>query len=55
MSEMSDFALYERNLYNFRNILELCKEATHWENLGLDIPLHAYQVGIVNANLLGYY
>ncbi|KAJ0175845.1 hypothetical protein K1T71_009004 [Dendrolimus kikuchii] len=26
------------------NILELCKEAAHWENLGLDIPLHAYQV-----------
>ncbi|XP_045516056.1 dynein axonemal heavy chain 2 [Pieris brassicae] len=26
------------------NILELCKEAHHWENLGLDIPLHAYQV-----------
>ncbi|RVE54736.1 hypothetical protein evm_000503 [Chilo suppressalis] len=26
------------------NILELCKEASHWENLGLDIPLHAFQV-----------
>ncbi|CAG4999301.1 unnamed protein product [Parnassius apollo] len=27
------------------NILDLCKEAAHWENLGLDIPVHAYQVG----------
>ncbi|XP_045494772.1 dynein axonemal heavy chain 2 [Colias croceus] len=26
------------------NILELCKEAHHWENLKLDIPLHAYAV-----------
>ncbi|XP_037870398.1 dynein axonemal heavy chain 2 isoform X3 [Bombyx mori] len=26
------------------NILDLCKEAAHWENLGQDIPLHAYQV-----------
>ncbi|XP_046962283.1 dynein axonemal heavy chain 2 [Vanessa cardui] len=26
------------------NILDLCKEASHWENLQMDIPLHAYQV-----------
>nr|XP_049696661.1 dynein axonemal heavy chain 2 [Helicoverpa armigera] len=26
------------------NILELCKEAAHWENLCMDIPVHAFQV-----------
>ncbi|XP_050561707.1 dynein axonemal heavy chain 2 [Spodoptera frugiperda] len=26
------------------NILELCHEAAHWENLMMDIPLHAFQV-----------
>lgn len=30
----------------FRNILELGKEAAHWENLGLDIPMHAYHVSL---------
>ncbi|KOB74867.1 putative 1-beta dynein [Operophtera brumata] len=24
------------------NILELCKEASHWEGLGMEIPIHAY-------------
>ncbi|XP_013149055.1 PREDICTED: dynein heavy chain 2, axonemal [Papilio polytes] len=37
------------------NILELCKEATHWENLGLDIPLHAFQVYMKSKTLLYVY
>ncbi|CAH0714647.1 unnamed protein product, partial [Brenthis ino] len=37
------------------NILELCREASHWENLGLDIPLHAYQVFMKSKTILYVY
>ncbi|CAG9785840.1 unnamed protein product [Diatraea saccharalis] len=37
------------------NILELGKEALHWENLGLDIPLHAYQVYMKMKNVFYVY
>ncbi|XP_068632350.1 dynein axonemal heavy chain 2 [Battus philenor] len=37
------------------NILDLCKEAFHWENLGLDIPLHVYPIYAKSKTLLYVY
>ncbi|XP_052739543.1 dynein axonemal heavy chain 2 [Bicyclus anynana] len=37
------------------NILELCKEASNWENLRLDIPLHAFQVYMKSKTIFYVY
>ncbi|XP_063358685.1 dynein axonemal heavy chain 2 isoform X1 [Cydia amplana] len=37
------------------NILELCKEASHWENLGMDIPQHAYVVYAKSKSIMFVY